>query len=152
MQVFTERRVLLVALALLLAACLPSAAGATGTVVIQRGDGVSKTYSNVRIAIRDESMAISSGDGQGMLVLGKAACTKLGELLRCIPYDATLYQYGEKRHIPLASGTVWLNPSQSPQTLTHSSAQLPPRGVIMLIKTKAGTYVSLTGRVDEVIK
>lgn len=129
-----------------------TAADADGTAVIQPADGAAKTYTGVHIAIRDESMAITSADGQGMIVLGKAACTKIGELLRCIPYDATLYQYGAKRHIPLTSGTVWLNPTQSTQTLTHSSAQLPPRGVLLLVKTKAGTYVSLTGRVDEVIK
>ena len=57
-----------------------------------------------------------------------------------------------KRHVPLASGTVYINPSQTAQPLTHSSAQLPARGVLLSIKTKAGTYVSLTGRVDEVIR
>jgi hypothetical protein len=152
MQGITERRLLLVGLAAFLSAFGAGPAGATGTVVIQQRDGMRKTYDNVRIAIRDESMAISSSDGQGTIVLGKAACTKAGELLRCIPYDATLYQYGAKRHIPLASGTVYINPTQTTQPLTHSSAQLPPRGVLLSVKTKAGTYVSLTGRVDEVIK
>src|SRR5579883_422697 len=72
-----------------------TAADASGTAVIQQPDGAAKTYAGVHIAIRDESMAITSPDGRGMLVLGKAACTKTGELVRCIPYDATLYQYGE---------------------------------------------------------
>jgi len=152
MQGTIERRLLLVTLAVLTSAFGTAHAGATGTVVIQQRDGTTKTYAGVRIAIRDESMAISSSDGQGTIVLGKAACTKVGELLKCIPYDATLYQYGAKRHVPLASGTVYINPSQTTQPLTHSSAQLPPRGVLLLVKTKAGTYVSLTGRIDEVVK
>ena len=97
-------------------------------------------------------MALTSSDGAGMLVLGKAACTKIGELLRCLPYDATLFQYGQKIHVPLQSGTVWINPTAETQPLTHSSAHLPPRGVMLLITTKAGTIVSLTGRVDEVVK
>lgn len=152
MQGIIERRLLPVAFAVVVSLFAAGSAGATGTVVIQQRDGTTKTYAGVRIAIRDESMAITSSDGKGTFVLGKAACTKVGELLRCIPYDATLYQYGDKRHVPLTSGTVYINPSQAAQPLTHSSARLPARGVLLSIKTKAGTYVSLTGRVDEVIR
>lgn len=95
-------------------------------------------------------MAITSGDGQGTLVLGKAACTKVGELIECLPYDATLFQNGLRIHIALQSGTVWLNPSKTEQRMAHSSAQLPPRGVMLAIRTKRGTYVTMTGIVDEV--
>jgi len=127
-----------------------SPAFATGTVVVLQRDGSEKTYTNVRISIRNESMAITSSDGQGTIVLGKAACTKVGALLECLPYDATLLQNGQKTHISLQSGTVWLNPSSSAQTLSHSSTQLPPRGVLLAVRTKKGTYVTLTGVVDEV--
>ena len=127
-------------------------AGAKGTVRIQQSDGSTKEYTNVVIRIRNESMAITSSDGKGTIVLGKAACTKVAELVRCLPYDATLFQYGEKRHVALQSGTVWLNPSQTPQQLAHSSTQLPPRGVLLSVQTKRGTYVSMTGIVDEVKK
>ena len=125
-------------------------ARAEGTAVIVQSDGSSKSYSNVHIAIRDASMAITSSDGQGMLVLGKAACTKIGELVRCLPYDATLLQNGTSLHIPLQSGTVWLNPTDAPEQLSHSSAKLQARGVLLAVKTKRGTYVTLTGVVDEV--
>jgi hypothetical protein len=125
-------------------------ARATGTVHILQRDGSTKTYTNVRIFIRNESMAITSSDGQGTLVLGKAACTKVDELLECLPYDATLLQYGLSIHIPLQSGTVWLNPSKTDQRLTHSWAELPPRGVMLALRTKRGTYVTMTGIVDEV--
>ena len=53
---------------------------------------------------------------------------------------------------PLKSGTVWVNPSSTTQQLTLSSTQLPPRGVLLSIQTKAGTYVSLTGVVDRIQK
>jgi hypothetical protein len=129
---------------------LAAPAGATGTVRIFEPDGTTKTYMNVRIEIRDAAMAITSNDGQGTLVLGKAACTKVGELLRCLPYDATLLQNGTRLHIALASGTVWLNPSGTTQALSHSSVQLPPKGVLLAVKTKRGTYVTMTGTVDEV--
>lgn len=127
-------------------------ARATGTVRIQQRDGATKTYTNVRIDVQTQSMAITSSDGVGTLILGKAACTKVGELLRCIPYDATLEQHGQATHIPLKYGTVWLNPSSVNQQLTYSSTQLPPRGVLLSLQTKAGTYVSLTGIVDRIQK
>lgn len=127
-------------------------ASATGTARIQQRDGSTKTYTNVRIDVTTESMALTSSDGEGTLVFGKAACTKVGELLRCIPYDATLEQHGQSTHIPLQYGTVWLNPSATTQQLTHSSTQLPPHGVLLSIQTKAGTYVSLTGVVDRIQK
>jgi hypothetical protein len=146
-------RVLLAALAVALAVAAPFApAGATGTARVVQRDGSQKTYTNVRISIKNGSMAITSADGQGTIVLGDAACTKVGELLECLPYDATLLQYGRKTHIPLQSGTVWLNPSQTRQPLSHSSTQLPPRGVLLAVRTKRGTYVTLTGVVDEVQK
>jgi hypothetical protein len=130
----------------------PDIARATGTVLVQQRDGAIKTYKNVRIGIGNEQMELTSSDGQGTLVLGKADCTKIGALVRCLPYDATLYQNGEKRHIALESGTVWLNPTQTNQPLSLSSAQLPPHGVLMSVHTKAGTYVSLSGTVDEMHK
>ena len=123
---------------------------ATGTVLIQQRSGTLKLYKNAYIRIKNEAMAITSSDGNGTLVVGKAACTKVGELIRCLPYDATLQQYGDSYHVALTSGTVWLNPTKTKQPLSHSSAFLPPRGVLMSIHTKAGTYVSLTGTVDEV--
>jgi hypothetical protein len=125
-------------------------ASATGTVLIAQRDGTVKTYTHVRIVIWNESMAITSSDGKGTVVLGKASCTKIGELLRCLPWDATLFQNGQTLHIVLQSGTVWLNPSHTLQQLSHSSTELPPGGVLLAVRTKRGTYVTLTGVVDEV--
>jgi hypothetical protein len=125
-------------------------ARAVGTATIQQPDGNQKTYANVRIIIWNESLALTSSDGKSTVVIGKASCTKIGELVRCLPWDATLFQNGQKVHIPLQSGTVWLNPSGSMQQLSHSTTQIPPRGVLLAIKTKRGTYVTLEGVVDEV--
>jgi hypothetical protein len=127
-------------------------ANATGTVRVQQRDGSVQIYDNVRIVVKNQSMAITSSDGKGTIYIGKAACSKSGELIRCLPYDATLDQSGVQTHITLATGTVWVNPRDTNETLSHSSTQLPPRGVLLAVKTKAGTYVSLTGTVDEVQK
>ena len=123
---------------------------ATGMARIQQPDGTVKTYANVRITVLDDSMAITSADGKGTVVFGKAACTKIGELVKCLPYDATLFQNGQRAHIYLQSGTVWLNPSTAAKTLSYSTTQIPPHGVMLAVRTKKGTYVTLTGVVDEV--
>lgn len=129
---------------------VPPGAGATGTVTVAYTDGSTKRYRDVRIVIWNESMAVTSADGQGTVVLGKASCTKIGELIRCLPYDATLFQNGAKVHIPIASGTVWLNPSQAYQPMSHSSTEIPPRGVVLAVRTRHGTELTMTGTVDEV--
>lgn len=126
------------------------AAGATGTATIASPDGSTKSYPNVRIATWNESMAVTSGDGKGTVVFGKASCTKVGELIRCLPWDATLFQNGAKVHIALQNGTLWLNPTGDYQTLSDSSEKIAPHGVLLAVRTKRGTYVTLTGTVDEV--
>jgi len=140
-------------LALLVAVCIVCRpASASGTARIQQPDGDVKTYKNVRIVINEGNLWMTSSDGKGTLVIGKAACSKIGELVRCLPYDATLVQFGEKTHIALQSGTAWLNPSQTTQTLPLSSAQLPAHGVLVSVRSKRGTYVTLTGTVDKIVK
>lgn len=127
-------------------------ARAQGTVRIQQPDGSTKTYSNVQIRANTENLTLTSSDGKGTLVFGRASCTKVGELLECLAYDATLFQNGEKTHVPLKYGTVWFNPSATMQTLSNSSTQLPHHGILLTAESKRGTYVSLTGVVDEVSK
>lgn len=126
-------------------------ANATGTATIQPPSGAAKTYRNVRIVIWNDQMAVTSADGKGTVVFGKAACTRIGALIRCLPYDAMLFQNGQQLHIVLRpGGTVWLNPSHTSQQLSQSTTRLPPRGVLMAIQTRRGTDVTLTGTVDEV--
>jgi hypothetical protein len=125
-------------------------ARATGTAIIAMRDGSTKSYNDVRITIWNESMAVTSSDGQGTVVFGKASCTKVAELIRCLPWDATLFQNGGKLHIALQSGTVWLNPTNAYQSLSGSSQKIAPHGVLLAVRTKRGTDVTLSGTVDEV--
>jgi hypothetical protein len=130
----------------------PNIASASGTVRIQQPDGSTKTYTNVRIQANQENLALTSSDGKGTLVFGRASCTKVGELLECLAYDATLFQNGEKTHIALKNGTVWYNPSDTTQTLSNSSTQLPHHGILLSAESKRGTYVTMTGVLDGVLK
>jgi len=136
----------------LIAAAFTGPACATGTATVWQRDGSQKTYTNVVIRLAREELALTTRDGVGSFVIGKAACTKAGALVKCLPYDATLFQNGEKRRIVLRSGSVWLNPTTTTQLLPYSSAQIPPHGVLISITSKAGTYLSLTGTVDKVQK
>ena len=125
---------------------------ATGTMRVQHHDGTVQVYTDVYIRILDNEMTLTSNDGKGTVVIGKAACTKVGELIQCLPYDATLEQNGSEARIVLQSGTVLLNPTATRQPLSLSSQSLPSHGVLMAVKTKSGTYVSLSGTVDEIKK
>lgn len=130
----------------------PLKANATGTAVVQQHDGSTKTYTNVTVRLAREELALTTSDGVGTLVIAKAACEKVGALLKCLPYDATLFQHGARRQIVLTSGTVWLNPTTSKQSLPDSSAQVQPHGVLIAMTSKAGTFVSFNGTVDQIQK
>jgi hypothetical protein len=146
-----ELEVALLAASLISLACRPAAA--TGTVLIQQKDGSSRTYENVLVRIRNAELAMTTAAGDGTLVIGKDACEAIGKLEKCLPYDATLYQNGGTFRIPLEpGGTVWLNPTAVKQPLPHSGAGLAPHGVLLSITSKKGTYVSLTGTIDEIRK
>jgi hypothetical protein len=123
-------------------------ASASGTARIQQPDGSVKTYTGVQIRGNRDNLALTSSDGKGTIVFARASCTKIGELLECLTYDATLFQNGQTTHIPLKSGTVWYNPSDSTQTLSNSSTQLPHHGILLTAESKRGTYVSLNGVLD----
>lgn len=128
-------------------------AGASGTARIQQPDGSIKVYKNVRIRVQGhQRLLITSSDGKGTLVINKASCTAVADLLRCLPYSAELDQHGQTVPVTLQSGTVWLNSSGATHKLPHSSTQLPPRGVLMAVETKRGTHVALSGTFDEVTK
>lgn len=138
----------LVASAAYCIAGLAGVASATGTARVQQRDGDVKIYRNVRISIENKQMTLISGDRVGTIVIQKAACSAVDKLIRCYPYAAVLKQRGGTRQIFIENGTAWLNPSDSSQHLPMSSTKLPPQGVLMSVKTKAGTYFSLTGIAD----
>jgi hypothetical protein len=139
-------------LALVCCGSAAAPAGALGTARIQQADGTVKNYSNVYIRIANKSMSVTSADRKGTIILQDAACSIINGLMRCYPYAGTLKQNGKSRAFSLEYGTVWLNASDTTHKLPKSSTQLPPRGVMLSLKTKKGTYVSLTGTIDEMKK
>ena len=146
------RAIAIAAFAAALSGIAPTAAAASGTALVQQRDGSIKIYRDVFMQIRNEELALTTADGVGTLVIGKAACTRVGALVKCLPYDATLYQNSVKVRVRLVSGTAWFNPTSTAQPLSYSSARIPPHGILLSVTSKAGTYLSVTGTVDEIKK
>lgn len=131
---------------------VPYCAFAAGTARVQQRDGAVRVYKDVHIKIADQRLWITSNDRVGTLVISKSSCTGFDKLVRCLPYTAVLEQRGAKRNLQIENGSAWFNRSKTAQTLPQSSTKLPPHGVLMTLKTKAGTFLSLTGTVDEMVK
>jgi hypothetical protein len=129
-----------------------SPALATGVVHIQPKTGPLKTYTDVNVALDPSSLRLTSSDGIGTLYIGRAACTAVGQLIKCAPYDATYIAHDVSTHIVLTDGTAWLNPSQKPQTIPDSNRKLAAHGVALTMRTKAGTTVTLSGTADVISK
>jgi hypothetical protein len=137
---------LLFGLALVLATS--TLAQATGTARVQQSTGKVRYYYNVVIDVTTHSLRLTSADGKGTLIINRAACAYDGYLQKCTPQSVYLKQNGATRPIDIKSGTVWVNLTKSDHTMSLSSTTLPPRGILMTMETRIGTYVTLNGKID----
>lgn len=137
-------------LVLALALGFTSIAYAQGTVRVQQSTGKVRVYNNVSIRVAKKTLRVTTADRKGTLIVDKAACSSDGALQRCLPYSIKLAQGGSTHPLDFLTGTIYANLTDTKQQLPLSSTQLPPRGIVMALRTKIGTYVSLTGVIDEV--
>ena len=135
-----------------LALSAASVARAEGTARIQQADGTVSTYRNVKINIVQKTLTMTSPDGKGTLMIYRAACFYQGEIMMCLPTGTTLIQGGSVNPIKLVSGTVYANLTDQPHNLSNSSTQVPANGILMALKTRRGTYITLSGTIDKVAK
>ena len=131
---------------------LANPAQATGTMTILRANGQSNVYDGVEIKVMHGALFLTSGDGKGTLVIHRAACSYQGKVLVCFPTSATLIQSGEASPLDLKTGTLYFNSTDSPQPLVLSTKKLPAHSLLASFTTYHGTYVSLNGRIDRVVK
>ena len=133
--------------------CVAStAAYAKGTVTVQQSDGSTQQYAGVTIRVVNKTLRITTADGVGTLAIDRAACSYVGNLMMCLPYDMTLDQGGGSHPLDFQRGTVYLNLTDTKQQLPLSSTQLPPQGILLSLTTKIGTIVNLSGTIDAVQK
>lgn len=123
-------------------------AGATGTVRVQQSDGTVQTYDGVSIRVKHNTLRIGSRDQKGVLVINRAACSYVGELLRCLPTSFQLVQSNQTKTIQLVNGLVYLNLTDAPQQMSLSSKQMQPHDLMLQLHTLRGTYITVRGQID----
>jgi hypothetical protein len=127
-------------------------AGASGTILIVHNDGNADKYDGVQIKIIHDALYVTSADGKGTIVINRAACSFQGELLVCLTQTGALVQSGTTKSLDLRHGTLYVNSTDDPQQLALSTSKVPPHGILLSFNTDRGTYVTLTGRIDKVVK
>jgi hypothetical protein len=125
---------------------------ATGTLRKQDSDGKVSVYNGVSIKAVHRTLRITSADGKGTLVINQAACSYVGQIQRCYPLKVSLEQSGTTKLIDLQRGTIYVNTTGTTQQMPFSSQQLPPMGILLSLTTKIGTYVTMTGKVDGIVR
>jgi hypothetical protein len=125
-------------------------AAATGTVRVQQNDGTVRTYDDVSIRVKHNTIRIGSKDRKGTLVVDRAACSYVGELLRCLPTSFQLVQSDQTKTIQLINGLIYLNLTDQPQQMSFSSKHIQPRDIVLTLQTMHGTYINVRGQIDEI--
>jgi hypothetical protein len=123
-------------------------ANAAGVTRVEQSDGSVQVYRNVTMSLAGPTLFLRSHDHRGELEISSDACSVIGAVQRCLPYATVLRQHGETHAIALERGTVYFNLSGESQTLRHSSQQLGPHEVLVLLHTLRGTIVSVAGTLD----
>jgi hypothetical protein len=128
------------------------AAGATGTMTIVQANGHTNIYDDVEIKVVHGALYMTSADAKGTIVIDRAACSYQGKLMVCLATGATLIQAGETSPLDFKHGTVYLNDTDDYQSLVLSTTKVAPHSLLVSFTTKRGTYLSLNGRIDKVVK
>lgn len=139
-------------LALALGALGAGPARAGGTVVIRQSDGHTNVYHDVAIKVIHGALFMTSADGKGTMVVHQAACSYQGDLMVCFPTAVTLVQAGRTSPITVRSGTIYVNSTDDAQQLPLSTTKVAPHSIMLSLSTKRGTFVSLVGQIDKVVK
>jgi len=146
MQVFV-RCISALSMALALAGAA-TVADAKGIARVQESDGTVRMYDVSLEVIDHRAVHIISADKKGTLIIGKAACSYAGEIERCLPYRIELDQFGRRHEIAFERGTEYLNRTATAQQLPMSSDHVPPHGILLVLLTARGTYITVRGTID----
>jgi hypothetical protein len=125
---------------------------ADGSMTIVQPDGTQNLYHDVMIKVIHNVLYVTSPDGKGTLVINRAACSYQGQLMVCFATHATLVQSGAVSPLDFKTGTLYVNTTDDWQQLTLSTTKVAPHGIMLSFTTKRGTYVSLNGTFDKVVK
>ncbi len=130
----------------------PAAAGATGTIAIQHHSGAVSTYRDVEIKVISGSLFLTSDDGDGTIVVTRAACSYRDKIIVCLPHRGRARARWRNQRPQPQDGTIYMNYTDVEQPLTQSSAKLPANSVMLTLSTNNGTYINVRGHIDLLIK
>ena len=122
-------------------------ADAKGLVRVQQSNGSVQLYPESTVVAGGKTLKITTANKKGTIIITDAACSFVDQLMRCLPYALVLKQNGTFP-IAIRSGTIYFNTTNQPLTLKYSSTQVPPNGVLGILQTVHGTYVTITGSLD----
>jgi len=125
-------------------------ATAEGVTRIQQADGTVQVYRHVTMRMAGATLSLRSGDHAGTLDVTSGACKYLAGLQRCLPYKTVYHHDGVAHAIVLEHGTIYTNLTGDAVQLPHSADRLGPHEVLVLLHTARGTYVSVTGTLDQI--
>jgi hypothetical protein len=136
------------------AGSLGAVAGAKGVSIIQKAGKDPERYPGVGITlVKNTSLTVTSPNGKDKLIIDKAACFMVGALQRCLVSSVSFQKEGSAtKPLDLESGTVYVNLTNSNQPMSHTSSQLPPKGILIALKTRIGTYITVDGVIDGGVK
>src|ERR1022692_3345978 len=120
-----------------------SVAIAKGTVRVDQSDGMVQRYDGTVIRIVGNTIRMFSPDNRDTLIISHAACTYVGEIQRCLPYRLILRRNGTEHVIGFDHGTAYFNLSAAAQPIPRSSKELPPKGVLVFVRTARGTSIAV---------
>jgi len=145
-----RRLLFFLACALGAATALPATGAAEALIRVQQSDGTTQVYRNVHATLRGTTLWLRSPDRKDRLQIVSAACSFPHELQRCLPYQVFLHKPDRTHQLTITHGVFYVNLTSEPHHLLHSSEVVAPHGVVVFLHTSYGTYVSATGRLDDV--
>jgi hypothetical protein len=129
----------------------PAPAHAAGILRLQKVDGSVRVYDPVALKYtKATGLVVTTRSGRDALIIKDAACSYVGDaIMRCLLDQASYEKNGTMNVLEFDSGTLYYNRSTSLQHLPRSTQGIPPKGVVVSIRSKRGTYISLTGTIDK---
>jgi hypothetical protein len=131
-------------------ACAPLPAKSEALVRVQQSDGTVNVYRNVHATLSGGTLWLRSPDRKDRLQIISAACSYPRNLQRCLPYKVFIHKPGGTHQIAITHGVFYVNLTDEPHQLLHSSERLGPHDVMVFLHTEHGTYVTAKGRLDVV--
>ena len=130
--------------------CFVAPALAEGEITVEYDNGDIEVYSDVEISNTEDVVYFQSGDEEAdsILMITKNECKKEGELLVCDKARVGLQSYGVLEEIEIEQIFLFINSTNTKQTINGSRVTMSPNSVMLEFATEAGGFVTGFGLID----